>query len=393
MIAKFVENIKKSNRLVAGGMFFFNSPGHMLAESDYLLRKLIADAYVRQRSPIVFLPPTPFTAVTSELLKIHDVTVVFDPSANLIAREIQFFYPELVLDVGVAHFKLTTPPPARGPVCRATNMELAWALRRDELTAQWVRLCKLWNATRGHLPLREAIDKLPCDPEFQAILLKGKYAVLQIKSAIVNGTVRVLPPQHFRPTLEMLRDKGYSVILAGREPMPEEFKRYDVFDYPASKFASPKNDFFLFRHASLGIASPSGAGYFCDALGIPLCQYAPWTLQPHPSEKTIMVPSRIRKRTSPAILTFTQQIGAFLENYDEVKGPGVYHPTVLEDIPPSPEDICAGVQELIDDSIRTSAVARQQADTIRSLDKGGMWGSTASTIASSFLSNHPEYLA
>ena len=392
MIDKFVDNIRKSNRLVAGGMFFFGSPGHMLAESDHILRKIIHDPLLKQRSPIVFLPPTEFALVVSELLKAHGVTVVVDPNAPLILRGIQMFHPDLIFDVGVAHFKLTTPPEARGPVCTSSTLEFAWALRRDELTEQWVRLCKLWNATRDRLPLREALDKLPCDPQFQKILTKGKYAVLQIKSSLVNGTVRLLPGDYYKPTLEMLKDHGYSIILAGREPILEDFKRFGVYDYPASKFVSPRNDFFLFRHASLGIASPSGAGYFCDSLGIPLCQYAPWTLQPHPSTKTIMVPSRIRRRNSPEILTFTQQIGAFLENYDEVKGPGHFNAAALEDIPPTAEDICAGALELLNDNIRNSDTARAQDAKIRSLDRGGMWECTGSTIASSYLYNHPEYL-
>ena len=105
-----------------------------------------------------------------------------------------------------------------------------------------------------------------------------------------------------------------------------------------------------------------------------------------------MVPSRIRKRHSPGILTFTQQIRAFLENYNEVRGPGTFNADALEDVPPSGEDLCAGACELVENSIRDSEVAREQAAKIRSLDKGGMWESTSSTIASTFLTSHPEYL-
>jgi putative glycosyltransferase (TIGR04372 family) len=393
MIDKFIDYLKKSNRLIAGGMFFYASPGHMLAESDYLLRKMIEDPLVRAKAPMMFLVPTPFTVVIADLLKQLNVTSVLDPNAHAISREIQTFYPELVYDVGVAHFKLTPPPGGRAPICMATQLELAWAIRRDQLTQQWVRMYKAWNATRGRFPLREALDMIPCDPAFEAFLPKKKYAVLQIKTNIVNGTVRVLTPDFFFPTLEMLRDKGYAVVLVGREKMPEEFKRYDVLDYAGSKFASPRNDFYVFRRASIGVASPSGAGYFCDAMGVPLCQYAPWTLQPHPGERTIMVPSRIRRKESPAILTFSQQIATFLELYDEIKGPGIFHPEAIEDIPPTAEDIRAGVEELFNDELRTSPLAQKQAATIRSLDKGGMWETTASTVASTFLTSHPEYLA
>ncbi len=392
MIDKFIQNIRNSNRLVVGGMFFYGSPGHMLAESDYLLRKMIEDPRVLERSPIVFLAPTPFAQVIAALLTARGVTVVIDQIAPVIVRNIQLFYPELILDVGVAHFKLTTPPAARGLVCTSSQFELAWALHRDELTAQWVRLYKLWNATRGHHPLREALATIPCDPQFKERLQRKKYVLLQIKTSIVNGTVRLLPADFYQPTLQMLSDLGYSIMLAGREPMHESFKHYGVFDYPSSSFVSPQNDFFLFNHAHIGVASPSGAGYFCDALGIPLCQYAPWTLQPHPGEKTIMVPSRIRKKGFTDILTFTQQIRAFLDNYDEALGPGFFNASALEDIPPSAQDLCDGVAELLDHKIRQSDKAQAQAEKIRSLDPDGMWGCTASTVASSFLSNHPEFL-
>jgi putative glycosyltransferase (TIGR04372 family) len=266
-------------------------------------------------------------------------------------------------------------------------------LRRDEFIQQWVNIHKLWNATRGKFPLRDALGKIPCDPKFQELLHKKKYAVLQRKNAVINGTTRILTDEYYRPTLEMLRDNGYSIILAGREPMLDVFKKYDVLDYPSSKFVSARNDFHLFSNASLGVVSPSGASFFCDTLGVPACQYAPWNLLPQPSEKTITVPTRLKKRNASQILTFTQQIRAFLETYDEARGPGLFSADALEDIQPDPEDIRAGVQEVLDENLRTSQVARDHASKIRSLDKGAIWESNGSILSSTFLTNHPEYLA
>lgn len=393
MIDKLVENFRKANRMVVGGMFFYGAPGHMLPEADILLRKIISDPRIKDRSPVTFLPPTEFALVISDLLKVLGLTVVVDVNAPLVAREIQWFYPEMVVDVGIAHFKLTTPPKARGPICTCSPLGFAWGLRRQEFMQQWINIHNLWNATRGRFPLRDALDKLPCEPQFQDFLLRsGKYAVLQRKNAVINGTTRILSDDHYRPTLELLRDNGYSIILAGREPMLEVFREFDVFDYPSSKFVSARNDFYLFRHASLAVVSPSGASFFCDTFGVPACQYAPWNLLPQPSEKMIHVPTRLRKRNSPHILTFTQQVAGFLETYHEVRGPGHFYPDVFEDIQPTPEEIRDGVRELIEESLRNSETARAQIARLRSLDKDGIWAANCSVISPSFLNNHPEYL-
>ena len=57
MLSQFIDNIRKANRLIAGGMFFFDSPGHMLSESDFLLRLISHYPLIKARSPVVILHP------------------------------------------------------------------------------------------------------------------------------------------------------------------------------------------------------------------------------------------------------------------------------------------------------------------------------------------------
>ena len=268
-----------------------------------------------------------------------------------------------------------------------------WALRRDEFIGQIIKMHQAWNATRGQLPLRDAVLKLPGDPEFLSLLKAKKYAVLQIKAFTGNGTVRLLTGDYYTPTLEKLKDEGYSIILGGREPMLEEFKRFDVFNYPRSKFVCPKNDFFLFAHAALGLVSPSGAGLFCDTLGIPCCQIGSWTLIPHPSEKTLMVPCRLRERAASQILTFSQQAGAVCAMYDEVLGPAPFDYKTYEDIPPSADEILQGAGEAQKGAGSIDELARSQHQAIKAVDSTGMWKAAASRMSSSFLARHPEYLS
>jgi putative glycosyltransferase (TIGR04372 family) len=391
MLSQFIENIRKANRLIAGGMFFFESPGHMLSESDYLLRLISHYPLIKARSPVVILPPSPMSTMMGELLKLNNVQVLMDPNAIGILREIQLFHPDLILEIGQAHCKLVVPDKQNRGCGDLYPLNLCWALRSDEFIGQLIKWHEAWNATRGQLPLRDAVIKMSIEPELRKRLEANKYAVVQIKAQTGNGTARILSGELYRPAFELLKDEGYSIILGGREPMPEEFKRFDVFDYPRSKFVNPKNDFFLFSRASVGLVSPSGAGLFCDTLGIPCCQIGSWTLLPHPSEKTLMVPSRLRERSTAKILTFSQQATSFRQVYHEVRGPGYFDTKTYEDIPPSPEEIRAGLHETLHGC--PAETSFYPLAKIHQLDPMGMWRAAASKLSSAFLAAHPEFLS
>ena len=393
MIDKFIANLVGSNRLVAGSIFFFNAPGHVLPETDYLMRQIRLRPEIASRRPVVFLHPTPLSAFVAELLKKLSISIVLDENAFHLAREIQLFYPQMVVETGIAHFRVAMPPEQRRKIATSSPAHLAWALSCEGLNQQWCDIFKAWRGTEGYFPLREALDQIPGDPKFIAQLRRRKYVVLQRKSQIVNGTVRILDDAFFEPTLAFLKDSGYEIFLAGREPMLDAYKKYGVFNYPGSTFVSPKNDFYLFRNADFGIISPSGAGYFCDTLGIPHCQYAPWTLQPNPSPRTIMVPTRLRDRTTGNLLTYSQQVLAFMQNYNEVIGPAYYNPEKFEDLPPTGDDLLHGVQELLATKTCSTDAERADAETVRTLDASGMWKCTQSRMASSFLNQHRDYLA
>jgi len=393
MIDRFIANLVGSNRLIAGNIFFFHSPGHILPEIDYLMRQIRINPNIANRRPVVFLQPTPICSFVAELLKKLSISFVLDENAFHLGREIQLFYPQLVLATGIAHFRIAMPPEQRRKIATSSPAHLAWALTCEGLNQQWCDIFKAWRGTEGYFPLREALDQIPGDPKFISLLKRKKYVVLQRKAQVVNGTVRILDDAFFEPTLAFLKDFGYEIILAGREPVLDVYKKYGVFDYPSSQFVSPKNDFYLFRNADFGIISPSGAGYFCDTLGIPHCQYAPWTLQPNPSPRTIMVPTQLRDRTSGNVLTFSEHIHAFIQNYDEVIGPAYFNQAKFEDLPPTGDDLVNGVKELLSYKTCSTDAERNDADRIRTLDASGMWKCTQSRIASSFLNRHPEFVA
>jgi hypothetical protein len=390
MISKFVENLRRTNCLVAGGMFFYSSPGHMLAETDLLLRQMRSHPLFLTHRAVVILPPTDMALMVVEILKRLGVQAIVHAEAGMILREIHLFYPELVFDVGQAHWKLIRPDSSQRVIGDLFPLNFGWALRSDEFIAQTIRLHEVWGATGGQYPLREALDQIPGDPAFISRLKTQKYAVIQIKSFTGNGTVRILPGEVYRPAFEFLRDKGYAIVLGGREPLLEEFRKFDVWDYPRSPFVSPKNDFYLFAHAGVGIVSPSGSGLFCDTLGTPCCQVGSWTLLPHPSEKTIVVPSRLKVRTTGEVIPFTQQAAAFVAGYDPVIGPARFDSGTYEDIPPDAYDIESGLREALQPGLQPEHPAQA---TIRSLDPAGMWRVAASHFSPSFLNRYPEFIA
>jgi putative glycosyltransferase (TIGR04372 family) len=390
MISNFVANLRRANCLVAGGMFFYSSPGHMLQETDLLLRQIRVHPRFVSSTAVVLLPPTDMSVFLGEILKRHGVQVIIDPNAPVILREIQLFYPELVFDVGLAHWKLIRPDDSPRVIGDLYPLNFGWALRSEEFMAQTIRTHEVWTATAGQRPLREALDQIPGDPAFIARLKAQKYAVIQIKSVTGNGTVRLLPGEMYKPALEFLRDNGYAIVLGGREPMPELFREFDVWDYPRSPFVSPKNDFYLFAHAAVGLVTPSGAGLFCDTLGTPCCQIGSWTLIPHPSEKTIVVPSRLKVRTTGEILSFSRQASGLVTGYDSVLGVAPFNSALYEDIPPDSEDIERGLREALRPFPQPEHPAQA---TIRSLDPVGMWRAAASRFSPAFLNRYPEFIA
>ena len=106
-----------------------------------------------------------------------------------------------------------------------------------------------------------------------------------------------------------------------------------------------------------------------------------------------MVPSRLRDRTTGQVLTFTQQVGAFKRCYKPEVGVDCFMPEWYEDLPPTAADRAAAVGELIEAGKDRSEAARADERAIRALDPSGMWKTTASRMASTFLAEHPEYVA
>ena len=399
MISEFVDEIRRKNGLVAGGMFFFDSPGHMLSESDYLLRKIKIDPQLKRRHVTVILPLAKFSKVVGEILNNSGFHVVWHENAKILLREIQLFHPDLIIDVGQASWKLVLHNDSPHKIGNLDRHALAWGLNADEFINQYINLLKAWSQTENWYPLKIGLEKQKPErsflsrfnnTRFLSLLKKNKYAVLQIKNKTGNGTLRLFDGEVYKQALGYLRDNGYTIILGGREPMLDEFRAFGVIDYPRSLFASPRNDFHLFANADVALVSPSGAAFFADVLSIKSCQIGNWTLMPQPSSQTVHVPCRLRNIKSGELLTFAQQASAFVAGYDPLIGPAAFDRNSYEPVLPTAEEILKGLDEAV--KISAAPISLYQ-NRIQDIDPVGLWACARSRFSTFFIENNMDFLA
>src|SRR5213078_1203076 len=112
----------------------------------------------------------------------------------------------------------------------------------------------------------------------------------------------VIPPERLFPSLEFLKDSGFTIVKVGTEPYPEEFTRYGVINYTASPLRTFKNDLALLSNSKLSLINGSGLANLSDVMDLPVVDYGRWHLSLGPySSKQVIVPALLydpeRKRT------------------------------------------------------------------------------------------------
>ena len=85
-----------------------------------------------------------------------------------------------------------------------------------------------------------------------------KIALIHAKFIKRNSAAKPTDPKTYLATLKKLQENGYKTIYVGREKMPEQFNKFDLFDYANSEHANFENDLGLFSIAKLAIIDGSG---------------------------------------------------------------------------------------------------------------------------------------
>ena len=126
--------------------------------------------------------------------------------------------------------------------------------------------------------------------------ISDKYIVIQIKTQKGNGTFRPASPELYLESIKYFQDKGYEIVLAGREMCPRIFLDNNVINYAGSKYASALNDFLLIGHCSLVIASASGFCMIAENLDKPILTINSIHLIQHFGRRTILLPTLLSRR-------------------------------------------------------------------------------------------------
>jgi len=285
----------------------WDSTGHTIAEMDQYARRLRLQKVDPRRRYVMVRKVNRFSRAIADLYRNRFWCLIINDLVYDLFLPITIRYRDLVLDSGLSRLKIQLredlsfePPPPR--------QRYLHQLPKRGGFAQWVRYFAMRSETPFLFPLREG---LPEDRRLMRLLggRRERLALFHYKNAIGNATARPTDPTSYFLAMEYLLDHGYRLVLAGREPMLDEFRRYPIIDYSCSGIASYKRDILLFAMASVAITGGSGVGYLADCLGTPYVYLNSWHVPlPQFSPYTVAVPTTLQDLTG-RWLSFREQIG------------------------------------------------------------------------------------
>ena len=313
--------------------------GHANSELDNYARMRISGEIPQETPCLLFANPSVILNGVLDLFPGIFELVSLNPEHKIVADHVANCYPELTADVGHSSFKVA--PPARGYFFpELIDNQLMYRTDFfDGIYSDTLKHYKRVKATPEAHPLR--LD-VPCPAELQEFVNKSGHPVVVLaqRQEMTSGTKVIAGHEMYRPTLEYLKDSGYSMVFAGREIMPPEWHKYDVVDYAGSQFANIRNDFHLFRLAKFGVLPSSGTNALAETQCLPYIQVNGSNPAIPPfSKNSIMLPSLWETESSGRLIHFVAQIRSNLTA-------GISVPNGLRVRTVSPEDVLLAVQEL-----------------------------------------------
>jgi putative glycosyltransferase (TIGR04372 family) len=191
--------------------------------------------------------------------------------------------------------------------------------------------------TRHFIPFNVAFS-LP--KRLLNLIGSSKYIVIQIKTESVNGTLKPVNPSTYLEAIRKAKKNGYTIVLGGREKMPDIFQSEGVINYSESDAATPLNDFLLVLNSDAVIASASGFSFIADIIEKPLLTLNCWHIVGYPGYATIAIPSRIRYEGN--LLSLFDQYAFAIKH-----GQGIHELELCDPVDANSQDILDGYEQLI----------------------------------------------
>lgn len=401
----FYDYLLSTNSHLLGNMLFQDSPGHMIQELDNFLRmRHLGEVDPRCNYLAVFpqgptkIPNYIAAALPGIFSKDNRLQIVVDDNLFKLSCDIQAMRPDLTVDVGVSHFKISLPEGVAKSSARLMHLpgavrSLYWVLAHEAINDCILEHSRRWAKSRDFRPW-QAIGELT--PELTNFLggKPEKLALIHISDKTQNARVKT-EPESLIPTLEYLRDNGFTVVKMGWENFPECWKRYDVLNYRESRLLSYGNDLLLLKAASFAMFNGSGADFLSNLLETPMVSYGGWIMNNmRTSPNCVHLPSLMIRKDTGRALTFVEQLRFFDRNlqYWE-KGNCLNFPDDQYDVlQPTPELLLAAAIEAIELGANWTPRTPEQTRFIE-LDKRRHFAYTESRACQKLLEKYPDSIA
>ena len=123
----------------------------------------------------------------------------------------------------------------------------------------------------------------------------------------MNATAAPTDPETYIPALEWIQNQGYTFVFVGREKMPASFRKFEITNYSESRYASFKNDIFLFQACSLALVGGSGVSFLAQCYNKPFLYLNSWHAGLSPfTKESIFVPALVEKKDGSSLSFFEQ---------------------------------------------------------------------------------------
>lgn len=405
----FYEYLAGTNTRLVGNIMYPDSPGHMIAELDNFLRMRHlgeidnnCNYLAITHKSVLGLPEIIAETFHKTFNSKSRIQIISNDELNKFASEIHLLRPEMVVDVGVSHFKNALASEIDRKKARLMHLAgrpqmLTWIITHEMLANCTLQYFRRRYESRDYCPFADIPD---LSPELRQLVGdNNKIALIHIRSndrgtGISGNAGTRTDPESFHPTLAYLRDSNFTIVKIGREPYPHEWRRFSVINYSESGLQNYKNDLFLLKSAKFIMIDASGFGVLSDILETPMVYYGVWHLgYPFASPNCVTLPTLMRDKSTGRLLRFGEQLHYFKElpEYWE-RGDCMNFPKdTYEERKPTAAELLASAQEAI--ALGTNPTPRSPTqERFVDLDRKGFFAHIRSRISQQLLDNLPDAL-
>ena len=200
---------------------------------------------------------------------------------------------------------------------------------------------------RDLTPLHQRIKPLLEDLK-NKLCLQGPYVVININCKDYThqhpdtNRKKIAFPERYNAIIDFLINKGFVVVIQGRDEQPVFQSRHGLIDYAKSPYVSPENDVALYAGSTFAILCKTGPEYFAMLADIPILglNYVELCCMV-PSTKLRFFPKNLKKKGR----SFSWQQLLQEACYFDLGKSNFDHEVIYEDL--SEEDMLTAVEEFL----------------------------------------------